>query len=182
MPIDLLALSTCTRCDLSLTRQRVVIGSGPLSPTLLVVGEAPGRSEDEGGEPFIGRSGQLLFRLIGEEVGVTRSQCFVTNVVKCRPPNNRTPTRHELVTCNPWLRAQLEEVRPRVVLALGNTAARSVFGYDQGMGQTHGVVRQLASGPGLATYHPAAALRGGANVLELMRADLRIVKSLLEGP
>jgi DNA polymerase len=182
MPIDLEALSTCTRCDLSLTRQRVVIGSGPLKPMLLVVGEAPGRSEDEGGEPFIGRSGQLLFRLIVEEVGITRAECFVTNVVKCRPPNNRTPTRHELDTCQPWFRAQLDDVQPRVVLALGNTAARSIFGYERGIGQTHGVVTQLESGPGLATYHPAAALRGGAGVLEMMRADLRIVKSLLEMP
>ena len=181
MPIDLVALSTCTRCDLSLTRQRVVIGSGPASPALLVVGEAPGRSEDEGGEPFIGRSGQLLFRLLGE-VGITLAECFVTNVVKCRPPNNRTPSAHELQTCRPWLRAQLDDVRPRVVLALGNTAARSVFGYQQGIGLTHGRVTQLGSGPGLATYHPAAALRGGAAVLELMRADLQIVKSLVELP
>jgi DNA polymerase len=121
-----------------------------------------------------------LFRLIAEEVGITRAECFVTNVVKCRPPNNRTPTRHELDTCDPWFRAQLLDVQPRVVLALGNTAARSIFGYERGIGQTHGVVTLLESGPGLATYHPAAALRGGSGVLELMRADLRIVKSLLE--
>jgi DNA polymerase len=76
----------------------------------------------------------------------------------------------------------LDDVQPRVVLALGNTAARSIFGYEHGIGRTHGVVTQLASGPGLATYHPAAALRGGTGVLEIMRADLRILRSLLEGP
>jgi DNA polymerase len=178
--IDLVELSTCTRCDLSLTRQRVVIGSGPAGAVLMVIGEAPGRSEDEGGEPFIGRSGQLLFRLLEEEAGLKRDQCFVTNVVKCRPPNNRTPSRHELSTCRPWLLEQLADVRPRVVLALGNTAARSVFGYEQGIGLTHGLVARLNSGPGLATYHPAAALRSGAPVLELMRADLRILRSLVD--
>ena len=180
MTIDLEALSTCTRCDLSITRQRVVIGSGPAGPALMVIGEAPGRSEDEGGEPFIGRSGQLLFRLLDEEAGLSRDQCFVTNVVKCRPPNNRTPTRHELATCRPWLAEQLADVRPRVVLALGNTAARSVFGYEQGIGHTHGLVALLDSGPGLATYHPAAALRYGAAVLEVMRADLAILRSLVQ--
>jgi uracil-DNA glycosylase family 4 len=179
MALDHEALVTCTRCDLSLTRQRVVIGSGPTSPALLVVGEAPGRSEDEGGEPFIGRSGQLLFRLLEEEVGLSRSQCYVTNIVKCRPPNNRTPTRHEIATCHPWLVAQLDDVQPRVVLALGNTAARSIFGYEKGIGQTHGLVTELDSVPGMATYHPAAALRSGAIVLDLMRSDLRILRTLV---
>lgn len=179
MALDREALLTCTRCDLSATRQRVVIGSGPNSPALLVIGEAPGRSEDEGGEPFIGRSGQLLFRLIEEEVGLVRSQCYVTNVVKCRPPNNRTPTSREIATCRPWLVAQLQDVRPRVVLALGNTAARAIFGYEKGIGQTHGVVTQLASGPGMATYHPAAALRSGASVLQLMRDDLAVLHTLV---
>lgn len=180
MALDVDALATCTRCELSLTRQRVVIGSGPSSPALMVVGEAPGRSEDEGGEPFIGRSGQLLFRLILDEVGLARSDCFVTNVVKCRPPQNRTPSPHEITTCRPWFLEQLSDVAPRVVLALGNTAARSVFGYDKGIGVTHGVVTQLDCGPGLATYHPAAALRSGAPVLEIMRSDLRILRTLVE--
>jgi DNA polymerase len=178
--IDLDALSTCTKCELSLTRQRVVIGSGPLRPALMVVGEAPGRTEDEGGEPFIGRSGLLLFRLIKEEVGLTRDQCFVTNVVKCRPPANRTPHQRELDACHPWFVAQLEDVSPRVVLALGNTAARAVFGYERGIGETHGLVAPLPCGPGLATYHPAAALRGGVSVLNVMRADLRVLRSLVQ--
>ncbi len=178
--IDLEALATCTKCDLSRTRQRVVIGSGPHAPALMVVGEAPGRTEDEGGEPFIGRSGLLLFRLIREEVGLTREQCFVTNVVKCRPPANRTPHHRELEACHPWFVAQLSDVAPRVVLALGNTAARAVFGFERGIGETHGQVAQLASGPGLATYHPAAALRGGAAVLAVMRADLRVLRTLVE--
>lgn len=179
---DLTELPTCTRCDLSQTRQRVVVGSGLRRPALLVVGEAPGRSEDEGGEPFIGRSGQLLFRLIEDEVGLSRDQCFVTNVVKCRPPKNRTPRRYELDACYPWFVAQLDDIKPRVVLALGNTAARAVFGYAEGIGTTHGLVRDLGSCLGIATYHPAAALRGGPGVVRVMRDDLRIVRSLVERP
>lgn len=177
---DLAELPTCTRCDLSLTRRRVVVGSGPLAPQLFVIGEAPGRLEDETGEPFVGRSGQLLFRLLEEEVGVTREQCFVTSVVKCRPPANRTPTRHELTTCRPWLDEQLNAVTPRVVVTLGNTASRSVFGTLESMRDVHGRVVRLGLVPGLATYHPAAALRGGTGVVELMRQDFRVVRQLLE--
>ena len=180
MDRDRSELATCTRCDLAATRQRVVIGSGPLRATLMVVGEAPGRTEDEGGEPFIGRSGRLLFELIEEEIGVTRAQCFVTNVVKCRPPNNRTPRRGELEACRPWLEAQLDLVAPRVVVALGNTAARAVFGLVEGIGRTHGRLQRRGAVAGLATYHPAAALRGGPGVVHAMRADLRIVRDLLE--
>jgi DNA polymerase len=87
--------------------------------------------------------------------------------------------RHEIETCRPWFLAQLADVRPRVVLALGNTAARSIFGYDQGIGQTHGRITELESGPGMATYHPAAALRSGSTILEVMRADLGRLRALV---
>ena len=176
---DLGELSTCTRCELATTRQRVVVGSGPLAARLVVIGEAPGASEDEGGEPFIGRSGQLLFRLIEEELGLTRAQCFVTNVVKCRPPGNRRPNPHEIETCRPWLDEQLLRVAPRVVLALGNTAAHSVLGFAQGISKTHGRVVDLDGVSAVATYHPAAALRGGPNVVGVIREDLGVVQGLL---
>jgi DNA polymerase len=106
----------------------------------MVIGEAPGRHEDEGGEPFIGRSGQLLFRLIEEETGLLRSDCFVTNVVKCRPPNNRTPNKTELGACRPWLDSQFIAVAPQFVLALGNTASRTVFNHTEPIGAVHGKV------------------------------------------
>lgn len=173
-------LPTCTLCGLSTTRRRVVVGSGPERPVLMVVGEAPGRTEDEGGEPFIGLSGQLLFRLLEEEVGISRARCFVTNVVKCRPPANRTPTRVELRACRPWLSEQFAQVRPSLVLALGNTAARSVFGFTEGIGVTHGRIVELAGGRGLASYHPAAALRGGPRVVDVMRADLAVLRRLAQ--
>jgi DNA polymerase len=177
--VALEGIATCTRCALSGTRQRVVVGSGPRTPTLLLIGEAPGRTEDEGGEPFIGRSGQLLFRLLEEETGLTRADCFVTNVVKCRPPENRTPTREEIAACRPWLDEQLGLVAPRLVVTLGLTAARSVFGERRSMADLHGRVLEVAGVAGLATYHPAAALRQGPSVVDVMRADLNVVRELV---
>jgi DNA polymerase len=144
----------------------------------MVVGEAPGRSEDEGGEPFIGRSGQLLVRLIHEELGLERREYFVTNAVKCRPPQNRTPRTSEVVTCHPWLEAQIADLRPTLILAVGNVAAKAVFGHEEGISRTHGRVSRCGEVPGVATYHPAAALRGGPNVVDVMRADLRVLRSL----
>ncbi len=177
---DLDELSTCTRCALSLHRQRVVIGEGPEHAPLMIVGEAPGKTEDEGGAPFIGRSGRLLFTLVFEELGRTREQCFVTNVVKCRPPANRAPKPVEIAACRGWLDEQLVRCAPQVVLALGNTAARAIFGFEEGIGQTHGRVTAIGPARGLSTYHPAAALRGGPSVVDVMRSDLRIVRELLE--
>lgn len=178
MARDLDELVNCQRCDLAATRQRVVIGSGPERVGLMVIGEAPGRSEDEGGEPFIGRSGRLLFSLVESEVGLAREDCFVTNVVKCRPPDNRTPRAFEIEACRAWLDEQMAAVAPRVVLVLGNTAARAVLGAREGVGATHGRVVKLPGAFGLATYHPAAALRS-PRLVDVMRADLRVVKELV---
>jgi uracil-DNA glycosylase len=175
--VDLAELPYCEACALSATRQRVVVGSGPAVAGLVVVGEAPGRSEDEGGEPFVGRSGQLLVRLIREELGLERSQYFITNAVKCRPPHNRTPRAAEVATCRPWLEAQLAAHHPRALLAVGNVAARAVFGYVEGISRTHGRLGHYLDVPGVATYHPAAALRGGPNVVDVMRADMRVLRS-----
>ena len=181
MPRDLDQLATCTRCSLSLTRQRVVVGSGPIGARLMIIGEAPGATEDEGGEPFIGRSGRLLFTLLEEEADVSRAACFVTNVVKCRPPANRTPTRDEVATCRPWLDEQMARLEPAVILALGNTAAKAVLGFDEGIGRTHGRLVTLGTSVAMATYHPAAAMRGGPSVVDVMRADLRRLKRVLDG-
>src|ERR1035437_6787747 len=146
----------------------------------MVIGEGAAGSEGGGGAPSIGRSGRLLVRLIEEEVGLTRADCFITNVVKCRPPANRTPRREEIEACHPWLIEQLALVRPRVVLALGNTAARAVFGFSKGIGRTHGRIQSVGSAWGLATSHQAAARRGGPSVVDVLRVDLRRVKDLVE--
>jgi DNA polymerase len=173
------AATSCTRCELSLTRQRVVIGSGEVGAALVIVGEAPGRSEDEGGQPFIGRSGQLLFRLLGEEIGLTREECYVTNVVKCRPPKNRPPRVRELRACGIWWDLQLAQMSPRVIMTLGNTASRAVLGTDAKIGDIHGRVHEVDGRVVIPTYHPAAGLRAGPNVVDVMREDLRKIRQHL---
>lgn len=172
----------CARCALSETRQRVVPGVGPLEARLVVVGEAPGASEDEGGEPFIGRSGRLLTRLIEEEIGLAREGYAITNAVKCRPPENRTPNAGEVATCRPWLEAQFDELKPRVILALGATAAKSLFSTSDPISVLRSRALQFRAVPGVVTYHPAAVLRGGATIEALMREDLARVRDLLEAP
>jgi DNA polymerase len=169
----------CVRCALAQTRTQVVIGSGPTSSRLIVVGEAPGKTEDEGGAPFIGRSGQLFFSLLQEELGLTRDDCYITNVVKCRPPGNRTPTRREITACSQWLDLQRETWSHRVVVALGLTAARTLTGRQESMAALHGQVHQVDDFSVIPTYHPAAALRQGPSVVAVMRADLAIVKAEL---
>lgn len=169
----------CTRCALATTRTQVVIGSGEISARVVIVGEAPGRTEDEGGEPFIGRSGELLFRLLREEMNLGRDDCYVTNVVKCRPPNNRTPRRAEVDACRTWWERQSLAMHPRVVLTLGLTATRSILGVRESMAQLHGTVSHSDHLAIVPTYHPAAALRQGPSVVDMMRADFRVARGLL---
>ncbi|MDE3044177.1 MAG: uracil-DNA glycosylase [Acidobacteriota bacterium] len=179
--VDLSELPTCARCALAATRQRVVVGSGPTNARLVVVGEAPGRFEDEGGQPFVGRSGQLLVRVIEEELGLGREAYFITNTVKCRPPQNRPPRRDEIATCRPWLDEQLRVAAGAVVLAVGNVAGRAVFGYTGPLAHARGRLLSSARARGVVTYHPAAALRGGSSVVAMMREDLRVLRPLVVG-
>jgi DNA polymerase len=162
----------------------VVFGEGAPDADLLVVGEGPGREEDLQGRPFVGRSGKLLDRLLLEELGMRRSDCYIANVVKCRPPGNRDPQPDELAACRPWLEAQVELIQPRVVLTLGNFSTKLLLNTSEGIRRTRG--RTYRDGPGGAvvvpTYHPAAALRGGGEVLAEMRADFVRAKELLAAP
>ena len=171
--------SACTRCDLSLTRQRVVIGSGPTDARVVVVGEAPGRTEDEGGEPFIGRSGQLLLRLIHEELSLERSALYITNVVKCRPPQNKTPKKSQLAACQPWWEEQFASLAAPLVLAVGVTSSSTLLGEKVQMSEVHGVARSWRGRTLIPTYHPAAALRGGPAMAEVLRSDIRAAVSYL---
>jgi DNA polymerase len=157
----------------------VVVGDGRYDARLVVIGEAPGQTEDQGGRPFIGRSGKLLFQLIEEVTALTREQCYVTNVVKCRPPGNRTPTTAEISACRPWLEEQMDLFGPTVVLSCGNTATRSLLQTDLNIGALHGKAYQFGRGALVPTYHPSAALRGGASVVQAMRDDLGTVVKVL---
>ena len=166
-------MRACTRCpELVAGRTQVVVGSTPPGARLLVVGEAPGAQEDLTGVPFVGRSGQLLDRLLAE-VGMPRPEVAVLNTVKCRPPANRVPTRTETSSCRPWLEGQLVDVRPSVVVTLGLSATAWFLGRTT-LSAVRGRVHEALGQRVLPTYHPAAALRGGPNgePARLLREDL----------
>ena len=169
----------CVRCPLSKGRTQVVFGVGDPHADLMFVGEGPGREEDLAGEPFVGRSGKLLDRLMHEELGMDRRQCYIANVVKCRPPENRDPAPEEIEACRPYLEAQIDLIDPRVVVTLGNFAARLLLDTTQGIKALRGRPYEFGRGHLVATYHPAFALRSGGQVVAEMRADLLKAKRLL---
>ena len=139
----------------------------------MFIGEAPGRDEDLQGEPFVGRSGKLLDRLMVEELGHDRTAAYVCNVVKCRPPGNRDPQPEEIAACRPWLESQLELVDPKVIITLGNYATRRILDTKEGITKMRGQEHQWNGRVVVPTFHPSAALRsGGGQVLAEMRADL----------
>jgi DNA polymerase len=171
--------SSCTRCPLAAGRTTVVFGVGNPDADLVFVGEGPGREEDLRGEPFVGRSGQLLDRLVLEEIGLARDQFYICNTVKCRPPANRDPLPAELESCRPFLEGQLEIIDPSVVVTLGNFATRQLLGTTEGITKLRGRSYPYRSGVLIPTFHPAAVLRGGGVPLAQMRADLIRVKEAL---
>lgn len=158
----------------------MVFGVGDPQARLMFVGEGPGREEDLQGEPFVGRSGKLLDTLMRQEIGIDRTQCFIANTVLCRPPGNRDPLPAEIEACRPHLEAKLELIQPAVVVTLGNFATRTLLGTTEGIRKLRGRAYPFRSGQLVPTYHPAAALRGGAEVVAEMRADFVRAKRLLE--
>jgi uracil-DNA glycosylase len=175
------AAMACVACPLAIGRTNVVFAAGSPSARLMFVGEGPGREEDAAGEPFVGRSGKLLDRLIEEEIGLSRSDCYIANVVKCRPPNNRDPNPGEVAACRHFLDGQVEAVDPTVIVTLGNFAARTLLGVTEGVTRLRGKTYPFARGALVPTFHPAAALRGGGVVLAQMRADFVRAKRVLAG-
>ncbi len=151
------------------------------SPTadLLFIGEGPGAEEDRQGLPFVGRSGQLLDQLMLEEMGLTRDQCYIANVVKCRPPNNRDPRPDEIAACRPYLDSQLDLIGPRVVVTLGRFSSQLLLDSDVGIGRLRGKEYPFRNGVLVPTFHPAAVLRGGGETMAQMRADLVRAKRAL---
>jgi uracil-DNA glycosylase len=172
--------STCTRCRLAKERTNVVFGMGNPKAGLMFVGEAPGQQEDLQGLPFVGRSGQLLDRLILEEMGLTRQDFYIANAVKCRPPGNRDPLPDEISTCSPYLEKQVQLIGPRVVITLGNFSTRLLLGTTEPISRLRGHAYPYRSGQLVPTFHPAAALRGGGQVMAQIRADLVRAKEILQ--
>jgi uracil-DNA glycosylase family 4 len=169
----------CVRCPLSGSRTQVVFGVGSPTADLMFVGEAPGQQEDLQGEPFVGRSGQLLDRLVLEEMGLTRDRFYIANTVKCRPPGNRDPQPGEIAACGPWLEAQVDLIDPKVVVTLGNFAAKLLLGTTEGITKLRGRAYPYRRGVLVPTFHPAAVLRGGGDLAAQMRADLVRAKGYL---
>jgi DNA polymerase len=172
----------CTRCpQLAQTRHTVVFGSGDADADLMFVGEAPGRNEDLQGIPFVGQAGQLLDRLLGE-IGLSRPQVFVTNVLRCRPPGNRDPHPVEIERCQDYLFRTIELVQPVVICTLGNFATKLLRGDPTGIMRLHGRAEVRVVGPRAVrlfpVFHPAAALYTPANV-EVLREDFRRLPELL---
>jgi uracil-DNA glycosylase len=171
--------SSCTRCPLASGRTQVVFGVGDPTADLMFVGEGPGAQEDLQGEPFVGRSGQLLDRLMQDELGFGRDRCYIANVVKCRPPGNRDPLPDEITSCRPWLETQVDLIDPKVVVTLGNFATKLLLQTTEGITRVRGRSYPFRRGVLVPTYHPAAVLRSGGESLAQMRADLVRAKQLL---
>jgi DNA polymerase len=152
------AYSGCLRCPLGESRTKFVFGVGNPRATVVFVGEAPGRDEDLQGEPFVGRAGKLLDKIL-EAIEWRRDDVYIANILKCRPPGNRNPEPSEIAACEPILRRQIELVRPVILCTLGSIAAKTVLGTTQGITRLRGALHEYRGIPVVATYHPAALLR-----------------------
>lgn len=168
----------CRKCRLASGRARAVPGEGAARPLVLVVGEGPGAEEDASGRPFVGPAGQLLDRMLAA-IGLSRTEnCYIANVVKCRPPMNRDPAPDEQAACIGYLERQVALLRPKAILAAGRVPAQALLGTKEGVGKLRGRVWDYKGLPLVASYHPSALLRNE----ELKRPaweDLKLLKSLL---
>jgi uracil-DNA glycosylase len=151
----------CAKCDLWQSRTNFVFGTGNPHATFMVVGEAPGADEDAQGEPFVGRAGQLLNKIL-EAIHFKREDVYIANILKSRPPGNRKPNPEEVEACLPYLRKQIGLIKPKIILCLGLTAAENLLGTTEGLGRLRGRVLSYEGIPVMVTYHPAALLRNPA--------------------
>ena len=171
-------IRACTRCGLHATRTQAVPGTGPVDAEIMIVGEAPGFTEDVQGQPFVGPAGKLLDTLL-QQIGLSRAQVFITNVLKCRPPQNRDPMPTEAETCLPYLRQQFALVRPKAVLILGRHALERMLPGVGTISRVHGQIFMRSGVAFIPCYHPAAALHNGSLVADLQK-DFDSVREYLD--
>jgi DNA polymerase len=152
-------LGDCTRCGLCKGRTNLVFGDGHPNADLMFVGEGPGQNEDEQGLPFVGRAGELLTQMIEKGLGIPRSDVYICNIVKCRPPRNRTPLPDEVATCRPFLYGQIDAIKPKVIVALGKPATSLLLGRDVSITRVRGTWFEYRGIPLMPTLHPAYVLR-----------------------
>ena len=169
----------CTLCELHSSRTQTVFGVGNRAADWLVIGEAPGKDEDQQGEPFVGRAGQLLNAML-QAIGLQREQVYIANILKCRPPGNRDPQAEEALRCRPYLQRQLELLEPKAILAVGRISAQNLLQSNETIGRLRGRVHRFGSGgiPLVATYHPAYLLRNPAQKSKVWQ-DLKALHRLL---
>jgi len=172
-------LGDCQRCKLAPTRKTIVFGEGNPHAELVFIGEGPGADEDEQGLPFVGRAGKLLNRMM-QTVGLKREDVYICNVVKCRPPGNRTPEKDEVDACSPFLYRQIEAIKPRLICCLGAPAVRTVLGIKEGITKIRGQFYDFGSTKALATVHPAYVLRNPREE-KILREDFEKIRDFLKG-
>ena len=172
-------LGDCARCRLHRGRTNLVFGVGSPTADLVFVGEAPGRDEDLQGIPFVGRAGQLLTRIIAA-IGLSREEVYIANVIKCRPPDNRNPQPDEVAACRPFLFRQIDAVRPRVVVALGGFAVRTLLQTDEAISRLRGREFDCRGAKLIPTFHPAYLLRSPERKRDVWE-DMKRVRALLAG-
>jgi uracil-DNA glycosylase family 4 len=177
LPKILADIGDCTRCKLHRGRTKLVFGDGNPKAELVFVGEGPGRDEDAQGLPFVGRAGKLLTQMI-EAMGLQRKDVYICNVVKCRPPENRTPEKDEVQTCSPFLLRQLDAIAPKVIVCLGSVAAQTLLETNRGISHFRGEWLDFRGRKLLATYHPAYLLRNPSAKGEVWK-DLQKVMAVL---
>jgi DNA polymerase len=170
-------VATCTKCRLCEGRSHTVPGEGPIAARLVVVGEGPGRVEDQTGRPFVGQAGELLTKILAA-IELPRERVFICNVVKCRPPENRVPQYDEIAACLPYLVRQIDLVKPAVILAMGGTAAQTLLNTKQSLGALRNQIHRFRGIPVIVTYHPAALLRN-PNWKKPTWDDVRIARRLI---
>jgi uracil-DNA glycosylase family 4 len=170
----------CTRCKLcTLGRTQIVFGMGNAKARLMFVGEAPGEEEDQRGEPFVGRSGQLLTKII-EAIGLSREQVYIANVIKCRPPNNRNPEPDEVAACEPFLFRQIDVIKPAVIVPLGKFAAQCLLKTTDPITRLRGRRFDYRGTTLIPTFHPAYLLRNPSAKREVWE-DMKLVRAILQG-
>ena len=176
-------LGDCTRCKLCNGRKNIVFGEGSEKARIMFIGEGPGRDEDFEGRPFVGEAGQLLTRIIENGIGIKREEVYICNVVKCRPPENRDPEKDEVNSCIPFLKKQIEIIKPEVICTLGRIAARELLNREFKITMERGRWQTYMNIPLMPTYHPAYILRNPGNERKLkgeVWQDIQKIMSLLK--
>lgn len=173
-------MGDCRLCPLCETRKNIVFGVGNPHARVVLVGEAPGATEDERGMPFVGRAGELLDRMLEEQAGVRREDIYIANVLKCRPPGNRDPRPDEVEVCSPFLREQIRSIWPDIIMTMGNPATHFILRTEVGITRLRGKVHHTGHFAVLPTFHPAAVLRD-SNKLPDLEHDFALMGRLLRG-